>query len=52
VPKNDITMTKTRKVELIRDEIKLEESRREGKVRSESPPASPRSSSPSHGPEF
>ncbi len=38
VPKNDITMTKTRKIDLIRDEIKLEESRAKQDLRSEVTP--------------
>lgn len=35
VKKNDVTMTKTRKIELIRDEIKLEESRAKTELRAE-----------------
>ncbi|MCX7008983.1 MAG: carboxy terminal-processing peptidase, partial [Kiritimatiellaeota bacterium] len=35
VKKNDVTMTKPRKIDLVRDEIKLEESRAKEEVRSE-----------------
>ena len=38
VSKNDVTMTKTRKIEIIRDEIKLEESRAKEDLRSEITP--------------
>ena len=38
VPKNDVTMTKTRKIDIIRDEIKLEESRAKEELRSEITP--------------
>ena len=38
VSKNDVTMTKPRKIDLIRDEIKLEESRAKEEVRSEVTP--------------
>ena len=38
VPKSDISMTKTRKIDLIRDEIKLEEQRAKQEVREESVP--------------